>query len=164
MAVYSTIWMPSLSCNVYFDSVRELELVADVHEHLVTRGSFEAVVLVIGVADDVLLQVLDQLPDLCLSLYCQETENVEKPQNCPHLLRTVGGLEILIERRLKVWSLRKLFPMMVMVCPLPYFCLSSSEVPCATTDPLSHRACPARLCRGLCLSAFTRRSASIAVY
>ncbi|CAL6106640.1 Hypothetical_protein [Hexamita inflata] len=67
MAVYSTIWMPSwvivsisLSCNVYFDSVRELELVADVHEHLVTRGSFEAVVLVIGVADDVLLQVLDQ--------------------------------------------------------------------------------------------------------
>ncbi|CAL6063250.1 Hypothetical_protein [Hexamita inflata] len=83
MAVYSTIWMPSwvivsisLSCNVYFDSVRELEYVANIHEHLVTRGSFEAVVLVIGVADDVLLQVLDQLPDR-LSLYCQETENVE---------------------------------------------------------------------------------------
>lgn len=43
----------SLSCNVYFNSVRELELVV-VHEHLVSRGSFEAEVLVVGVIDDVL--------------------------------------------------------------------------------------------------------------
>ncbi|CAL5982964.1 Hypothetical_protein [Hexamita inflata] len=66
MAVYSTTQMPSLvivsvslSCNVYFNSVRELELVVDVHEHLVSRGSFEAEVLVAGVIDN----VLDQLPD-----------------------------------------------------------------------------------------------------
>ncbi|CAL6010686.1 Hypothetical_protein [Hexamita inflata] len=68
MAVYSTTQMPSLvivsvslSCNVYFNSVRELELVVDVHEHLVSRGSFEAEVLVVGVIDDVLDQLSDRL-------------------------------------------------------------------------------------------------------
>ncbi|CAL6013027.1 Hypothetical_protein [Hexamita inflata] len=113
MAVYSTTQMPSLvivsvslSCNVYFNSVRELELVVDVHEHLVSRGSFEAEVLVVGVIDD----VLDQLSDR-LSL-----------EGC---------------RRLKVWSLRQLFSMMVRVCPLPYFCLSSSEVPCGSSESQS---------------------------
>ncbi|CAL6036982.1 Hypothetical_protein [Hexamita inflata] len=113
MAVYSTTQMPSLvivsvslSCNVYFNSVRELELVVDVHEHLVSRGSFEAEVLVAGVIDN----VLDQLPDR-LSL-----------EGC---------------RRLKVWSLRQLSSMMVRVCPLPYFCLSSSEVPCGPSESQS---------------------------
>ncbi|CAL6045600.1 Hypothetical_protein [Hexamita inflata] len=113
MAVYSTTQIPSLvivsvslSCNVYFNSVRELELVVDVHEHLVSRGSFEAEVLVVGVIDD----VLDQLSDR-LSL-----------EGC---------------RRLKVWSLLQLFSMMVRVCPLPYFCLSSSEVPCGSSESQS---------------------------
>ncbi|CAL6055963.1 Hypothetical_protein [Hexamita inflata] len=113
MAVYSTTQMSSLvivsvslSCNVYFNSVRELELVVDVHEHLVSRGSFEAEVLVAGVIDN----VLDQLPDR-LSL-----------EGC---------------RRLKVWSLRQLSSMMVRVCPLPYFCLSSSEVPCGHSESQS---------------------------
>ncbi|CAL5990681.1 Hypothetical_protein [Hexamita inflata] len=44
-------------------------------------------------------------------------------------------MSFLSARRLKAWSLRLPFPMIVRVQPLPSFCLSSSEVPWATMNP-----------------------------